>query len=267
MKYIKQEKLNKIKLNKDNIYVAIDFDRTITSNNSDDSWDATGKCLGREFKNRLEELYQKYRPIELSYKISFKEKNDAMERWYKQCMDLYYKYNLTKEKLENSIEKSNLIFRKGAKQFLEQMYKTNVPVVILSAGIGNVIKKFLNKSNCYYENIFIISNFIEFDEKDNMKRFEGDIIHTLNKNIKGYLSKDFEENIKNKKYGLLFGDVIEDKKMVPEEQWNETISVGFLNENIDENLEEYKKNFDIVLTKEDATFEIINKIIFNDIRL
>ena len=43
--------------------------------------------------------------------------------------------------------------------------------------------------------------------------------------------------------------------MVPEEQWDETILVGFLNENIKNNLEKYKNSFDITLTKNDASFE------------
>ena len=56
MKYVKQEKLKVIRFNKNNMYVAIDFDRTITDTKSDDSWDATGKLLGKEFNNKLDDL-------------------------------------------------------------------------------------------------------------------------------------------------------------------------------------------------------------------
>ena len=49
MKYINEEKISKIKLTKSNFYVAIDFDKTITANDSADSWDASGKMLGIEF--------------------------------------------------------------------------------------------------------------------------------------------------------------------------------------------------------------------------
>ncbi len=47
MKYIKKVKLDKIKLDKTNMYVAVDFDKTITATESEDSWDATGKMLGK----------------------------------------------------------------------------------------------------------------------------------------------------------------------------------------------------------------------------
>lgn len=260
MKYVNNEKIEKIKLNKDNFYVAIDFDRTITARESCDSWDASGNILGKGFKEKTYLLVEKYAPIELDYNISFKEKNKAMEEWYYETFRLYYEYHLTAEKLKESINSSNLIFRTGAKEFLENMYKINVPVVILSAGIGNVIEQFLQKNSCYYDNIYIISNFILFNESGNIKEYEGKLIHTLNKTMEGKLTHQFIEKIKNREYRLLLGDFIEDKKMVPSEEWEKTISIGFLDKNIQENLEVYTKNFDIVLTGNDATFENVKAL-------
>ena len=48
--------------------------------------------------------------------------------------------------------------------------------------------------------------------------------------------------------------------MVKKEDLIKTITVGFLDEKIEENLEHYNKAFDIVLTKE-ASFEEVNKIL------
>ena len=261
MKYVEKEKIKSIKFNKNNMYVAIDFDRTITDTKSDDSWGKTGKLLGKEFNNKLEKLYREYRPIELNYQIPFDEKKLAMERWYQECMDLYYEYHLTESKLKESIKKSNFIFRKGAKELLKEMYENNVPVIILSAGIGNTIELFLKESDSYYKNIFIISNFIKFDKNGKMEKFGGKLIHSLNKSMKENLPREIEEELESKIYSLLIGDAIEDKKMVPKEQWEKTISVGFCNENINNNLEEYRRNFDITLTNDDANFENIKGLV------
>lgn len=261
MKYVKQEKLKGIKFNKNNMYVATDFDRTITDTKSDDSWDATGKLLGKEFNNKLEKLYREYRPIELSYQIPFDEKKLAMERWYQECMDLFYEYHLTESKLKESIKKSNLIFRKGAKEFLKEMYENNVPVIILSAGIGNTIELFLKENDSYYKNIFIMSNFIKFDKNGTMEKFKENLIHSLNKSMRGNLPEEIKSELKTKDYKLLIGDAIEDKKMIPKEQWEKTVSVGFCNENINNNLEEYRRNFDITLTNDDANFENIRGLV------
>lgn len=57
--------------------------------------------------------------------------------------------------------------------------------------------------------------------------------------------------------------MIEDKKMVQENEWKDTVLVGFLNEKIEENMEIYKKEFDIVLTEADATFDKFQKCFLN----
>ena len=98
-----------------------------------------------------------------------------------------------------------------------------------------------------------------------MKEFEGQIIHSLNKNIRHELPKRFHKTIQNRKYSLLIGDSIEDKKMVSQEQLENTITVGLLSENIENNLVEYTKNFDIVLTNEDANFQTIRGIVYNSL--
>ena len=46
-----------------------------------------------------------------------------MNTWYTQCMDLYYKYELTKEKLIKSVKTGGLMYRKGAKEFLRKISK------------------------------------------------------------------------------------------------------------------------------------------------
>lgn len=225
MIYINKKKIENIKLNKSNFYVAIDFDRTITSFESDDSWFACSNMLEQEFQNEIDDLYKKYRPIEIEYNISYEEKFKAMEEWYRKCMNLYIKYHLTKEQLQESLKRSKLVFRDGAKEFLEEMKKDDIPVVIVSAGIGNVIETFLKENNCYFDNMYLISNFINFDKAGVAKENFDNIIHTLNKTIEGHITKEFTDKIKNKKYRLLFGDLIEDKCMVPKNEWNQTISV------------------------------------------
>lgn len=110
--------------------------------------------------------------------------------------------------------------------------------------------------------MLIISNFIVFDEDGNMKKFDNDMIHSLNKNIKGKIPHEFEEKIRKRTQRLVLGDLIEDKNMVDVKEGKEIISVGFLNKNIAENLKIYKEKFDIVLTNEDANFDVVEKILF-----
>lgn len=262
MVYINTKKMEEINLKSNNYAVIIDFDRTITSKESADSWDASGHLLGDEFQNELEKLYKFYAPIETNYSISIDRRLKYMENWYSKCMDLYCQYGLTKEKLTQSIKSSKIIFRTGAKEFLNKMKANNIPVIILSAGIGNVIEQFLLDNNCLYDNTYIISNFIEFNQDATMKKFDNTkMIHTLNKTMIGHLPEIWQQKLENKKYRLLLGDLIDDTNMVEKQDWNKTIKVGFLNKRIDENLHIYNNTFDLVFTNEDATFNKVEELI------
>lgn len=259
MKYINTNKINKLDINKDNTFIILDFDRTITSFESSDSWDACGELLESGFKRDMNSYFDYYRPIEIDYTMDIKEKEKYMEEWYSKCIDLYQKYNLTRQKLEESVSKSKVKLRKGAEKFLKDAYSYKIPVIILSAGIGNVIEIFLKNSNLYFDNMYIIGNFLEFDENGDMKPFDSDMIHTMNKTMKNHLPKDIEQKIKQKEYGILIGDLITDKKMVEENMLDKVLTIGFLKE--ENNIDVYNKSFDIVLYNEDADFSNIEKII------
>lgn len=153
-----------------------------------------------------------------------------------------------------------MVFRDGVKDFLYDLYMKHIPVIILSAGIGNVILESLKLNDCLYNNIYIVSNFIDF-ENNLMLPFTSKIIHTCNKSI-SRLSFSVADKIKNKDYILLFGDLMEDLNMVNSKDLNRTFSFGFLEKNIDKNLEFYKQSFDVVLT-DNSSFYVIKNILEN----
>ncbi len=260
MEFIKEDILKNIKLTKENMCVLLDFDKTLTSYESLDSWAVAGIAAEEGCEEEINKLYDKNRPIEMDYNISYEEKYKAMEEWYNSCMNLYYKYHLNKYKLQEAVKNSDLIFRKGAKELLEYTYENNIPVIILSAGVGSVIKEFLKEKKCYFENIFLISNTFIYDEDGNAFKLENYLIHTMNKTVEGHLKGKRREEFEKRPYRLLFGDTIEDINMTPKKDLEKTIKVGFLDEAL-ENLNKYQEKFDIVLTKEDATFDEARKII------
>ena len=59
---------------------------------------------------------------------------------------------------------------------------------------------------------------------------------------------------------MLAGDAIADLKMIPEEDMKRAITVGFLDEKIEENLEYFNKEFDIVITN-NGGFDELNQIL------
>ena len=265
MLYINNEKkINELKekMNKNNICIFIDYDKTITSSNSVDSWMAivNKKVANEKLLYELNECNKKYGAIELDYTINEKDKDKYMLEWYQESMELYYKYNLTKDQMEKSIYNSNLSLRKGGKEFISKLYENNILTIILSAGIGNVIEQSLKEEQCNYNNIHIISNFIKFDENGNMKKFQDNLIYTCNKDI-DKLQDIKKKEIEKKEYRIVIGDLIEDIAMMGEYPDEKSLKIGFLNKNISKNLEKYNDNFDVVLTEE-SNFYDIEKIIF-----
>lgn len=254
-------KLEKIRLIKDNYYVVLDFDGTITNAESIDSWLALidFEIYGEECKKEIEKLNGKYKPIEANYELEYETKKQHLADWYRKSMALLYKYQLTYTKLQKALQKEKLKLREGAKEFLKDLKQKDIPVIILSAGIGNTIEAFLKKQECYYDNIYIISNFVTFKE-DKMQKFKGTIIHSMNKKMEGFLPEIWQERINQKKYAILCGDIIDDIQMIGKEDLDKTITIGFLNNNTDENRERYNRSYDFVLTDEEACFQEVEKI-------
>ena len=123
-----------------------------------------------------------------------------------------------------------------------------MPVIILSAGIGNVIEQTLKEENCYYNNITIISNFFKFNDQGQILKYNDYLIHTLNKNIDKVVDVKIKSIINERKYKVVGGDLIEDINMIGRYQENRVLKIGFLNSNIEKNEEIYKEKFDIVLS-------------------
>ena len=64
-----------------------------------------------------------------------------------------------------------------AKRFMKFLSKKSIPLIIISAGIGIFIECFLKNNNCLYDNSYIFSNKIVF-ENDISVGVENTIIHS-----------------------------------------------------------------------------------------
>lgn len=263
MLYIKPEKLKQISLTSNNFAVLMDFDRTITTKDSMGSWSVfeNPKFMNPKFQKETKELVDTYFPYELDYSISEEVKSFYLDEWYYKNMDLLYQYHLTHSILLECIKDSKMQFHKGCTDFLNKLYQRGIPVIIMSAGIGNVITEFLKQNHCLYPNIHIISNFISF-KNDTMLPFTDNMIHTSNKSM-NRLPLSLQKEVQAKDYILLFGDLIEDLNMAKGQDFSHILSFGFLEQKINENLQLYKDNFDVVLTAPSSFDDIC--IILNDI--
>jgi 5'-nucleotidase len=254
-----KKKVNSLNHNK--LYVVADFDRTITVNSSDNSWGILEKSnfICEEYTRESEKLYNCYYPIEFDFNIDPVIKDKLMCEWWGSVISLFVKYGLREEIVNNATSNISVMqFRNGGREFLKSMYEKNIPVIIISAGIGNFIEQFLKYNNCLFDKIYIIANFIEFE--DGLAVGVGnDIIHSQNKNIIS-LSPDITNRISDRNDILLLGDNLADIKMVPQDKRNDTIRIGFLDFDTEKNIENFRQEFDIVCT-DNTSFHDLSKVL------
>lgn len=244
-----------------NYYVVMDFDRTITNGSSKTSWSIlAGSDLVPEcYIEERDKLYNKYRPIELDEEMDYEKRVNLVSEWFRLHIELFVKYKISEEVFEKAGRDLRIMeFREGAKEFLEFLYKKNIPVIIISAGIGNFIESFLRANNAYFDNIYISSNRVIF--KDGFACGIGEnIIHSLNKNEVS-LPCDVKDKINLRNKVILIGDQISDLMMVDDNKHDEVIKIGFYSTRSEVDLELFKNSFDIVCI--DDNYHNLNKVLF-----
>ena len=139
------------------------------------------------------------------------------------------------------------------KTLLKDMYEKSIPVIIISAGVGDIIEQALINEKSNYENIYIYSNFLKYENEKIVGTKSKELIHPLNKS-EIIMSDDLKAKISNIKNILLFGNNLYDIKMTNNEK--NVFKIGFLDENIEEKIEEYKAFYDIVCTDNSSYFDL-----------
>ena len=251
-------------IDNNDVYILTDFDGTITNDSSDSSWSSIFKNpkVTKDFINECINIYTHYHQYEIDNKLPINKKINIMNEWYQKNIETLKKFNITKDIIDYAANNINIMsFRPGAKNFLECMFKKNIPVIIISAGVGNIIEQFLIKNNCNYPNIHICSNFLEYKDNLIIGVRDNNLIHPLNKNEIS-LPKDLQNIINNKKNTIILGNNISDINMATSNK--KIYKIGFLDEKIDERLKQFKENYDIVCTNNTSYDELKNIInIFN----
>lgn len=257
---VNKEKIDNFDFDPKNLFVVADFDKTLTRGDSESTWGILSKAdnMGDDYKGKRTDLFEKYRPIEIDETLPLDIKSQKMDEWRKAHIGLFYEYGLREDFIKNSVNWNLLTYRDWAKNFLNKMHELDVPVIIISAGIGNVISAFLIKEGDYYSNIHIISNTIEF-KNGIIKWLKWNTIHSLNKDIV-HGDKKVLKILNERKNILLFGDLVADTKMIPIDKEKDALKFGFLDDKIEKNLEFYKQVYDVVI-KDEGSFDYILNII------
>lgn len=245
----------------ENICIITDFDHTITAHTSKSTWDVLemSKSIPQKCREECQKNRQYYLPKEKDYKISFAKKSEYMKEWLEKNLDIFVKCHITEEDIkEISTAKDCMSLRKEAKSFFEYASENNIPIIIVSAGIADIIENFLFANNLFTKNVHVISNKLKYED-GRLIGLENESIHSLNKS-KVKFPSSVKSTIEKKEKIYLFGDNVEDTLLTPKDKETQTFKIGFLDRSA--KLEEFQKAFDKVI--KNGTFKDVLRIIKNN---
>ena len=84
-------------------------------------------------------LFQKYYPIEQDPNINIEDKLNHLNDWWKSDLALFIKAGFNKTDFAHMMLTSKLIFRKGTNNLLNLCKEIDLPIIVLSGGIHELI--------------------------------------------------------------------------------------------------------------------------------
>ncbi|XP_030649555.1 cytosolic 5'-nucleotidase 3-like [Chanos chanos] len=219
------------------------------------------KLISEECKAKLKDLLNTYYPIEIDSSRSVDEKLPLMVEWWTKAHDLLVQQQIRKDRLAIVVEESDAMLRDGYRQFFDHLRDQDVPLLIFSAGIGDVLEEVIRQAGVFHPNIKVFSNYMDFDESGVLRAFKGELIHIYNKREGALLNTGHFQELRARHNVLLLGDSLGDLTMADGVQNLENIlKIGYLNDKVEERKQSYLNTYDIVLVK-DETLDVPNAIL------
>ncbi|XP_069490604.1 7-methylguanosine phosphate-specific 5'-nucleotidase [Ambystoma mexicanum] len=221
------------------------------------------QLVSADCKKKLKDLCNTYYPIEIDHTRSIDEKYPLMVEWWTKAHDLLCQQNIRKDMIAPIVKDSGAMLREGYEVFFNGLHQSNIPLFIFSAGIGDILEEIIRQAGVFHDNVNVVSNYMDFDEKGMLIGFKGELIHTYNKNNSVLRDKEYFKQLDNRTNIIVLGDTLGDLTMADGVTNVENIlKIGFLNDKVEEQRQMFLDAYDIVLEK-DETLDAVNGILKN----
>jgi HAD superfamily hydrolase (TIGR01544 family) len=236
------------------LQLLLDFDRTITT-----YWGVDGRkgmsCHGIAEQGRSPELVAKakafndyYYPIEVHPTLTREEKIPYMENWYRDINALLIESNLSRGDIAAAVARSNAQLRGGVREALDFAGAHNVPLIVFSAGIGDVLQEVLAQQyGPLPPSVQIVSNWMVFDDGGRLVGWRAPLIHMFNKNSVHLRSSPAYAELLRRRNVVLCGDGLGDATMAEGLPHDVVVKLGFLNDNAEALRPQFEAAYDVVL--------------------
>lgn len=265
---------------KDKLQVISDFDFTLSRYFQKDG-NRSYSChmvleryegLPASYQTKAQALQSHYHPIENDMSVSEDEKFGHMNNWANRANELLREAGLSKtivnDAVKEAMDKGRFTTRDGLKEMLDYLVGHDIPLLIFSAGIANVLEYAILRCmhpgvdheklksmdlRSSFETINVVSNRALWGESGDLVDFSTPVLHVLNKSCTSFLESNPHFQKASERTNLfIFGDSLGDLKMSQglDARDEDVIKVGFLNaKSFDELVPIYLKDdaYDLVV--------------------
>ena len=130
--------------------------RSMSSHGALENWSG----LSQEVKSKMRELYLKYYPLEISREISDDVKRKAMEEWWEGAHDCIVDTKISRSDIQQIVQQAAFVYRPRLHDFISALQEQGIPLLVFSAGLGDVIEEVLKSQGI--ANVEIVSNKMRF---------------------------------------------------------------------------------------------------------
>ncbi len=190
-----------------------------------------------------------------------------MDEWWRLSHELLIAQKVTKKVFVDGVAEfgQHMFFRSGTDKLLQVVKERQVPFLVLSAGLGDLIDAVVAREG--WTHVHVVSNHLVFDGENGVAtRFQSKNITTFTKNEQALheLHPDWEAEVRGRRNVILVGDSIGDSNMSDGMTHDCVLRIGFLNPGQENSLEEFCEAFDVVLQNDDSFDFLLN--LLNDIK-
>lgn len=164
-------------------------------------------------------LCDKYYPLEVDLTLSETQRTAYMVEWWESAHKALTNAGLTRGNLTATVAEARIALRSGYAELIEYVSAMQLPLLIFSAGISNVLEEVLQqhaKDVILPVTAHIVSNQMEFDSNTGaFKGFTGELIHVFNKSASSIRHAPYfqADGLAQRDHVILLGDSLGDIRM------------------------------------------------------
>ena len=204
------------------LLVITDFDATITTGESEQCHDlvAASKLLSEPFRAEFAPLLDWTTNPDV----------DGVEWWDKAHEIMVRHGQPSRPLIPRLVHEAKMIPRPGALELLKRLEELNVPVLIVSAGLSDVIEEFLRQYGALSENVTVCSNRLNYAADSAPKSVAPEPPITSFTKAYAYSSaSSFFAQHTSRRSLIVLGDSLTDVDASKNVPYDHCLSIGFLN--------------------------------------